>query len=263
MVDVRSQKLLSDIDSSFTFLCWAKDSSIIFQKEKEHDIEIFLYQIKNNSYCSVGKVSNPSEREKYINSDIVALPHRLEDPQHLFFLFMKENKLYKYCLAEKVAKEISNYVPLKGSVVNNVSVNDDCSVISVSQRNEEYGTISKIVKKQGRVVIIEKSKFLTDKACYAYFLQNNNKIIYYKVLEKLDGIRKIEIISYDVRSGAKREIAIVKCVSLINPFMICPKHELIINNVNPQNFRFEIKGTVLSDFLASLMKSLSFIEIKL
>lgn len=263
VVDVSNQKLLFEVDSSLTFLCWTDDSAIIFQKEIGSKIELFSYGIKGKTFISQIKVANPYKWKEYINSDIVALPNQVQDSRQLFFLFIRGNKLYKYTLEENQPEEILGFAVSKVYDINNICVNSDCSVVFISQRTNGYGIISKLITKSGKIETVEKSKFLADEASYVYFLQNNNQVLYYKVLNKVDNLRRIQVLRYDLKSGEKKVIAVLKCVSLLNPFIICGKHEFVINDINPPNFSLEIKNGLLDDFLNSLMKSFSFIEIKI
>ncbi len=263
LINTRSENMVTTIDSAFTFLLWLKDSAILFQKETGNSIELLRYQIGNGQYSIVDSIQDNLNWQMMINSDLISFPNTVNSYEDAFFVFIKESKVLKYNFYKKEVIEISAINNIKGFKLNNISIDNDCSTLLFASRSSKSGSIEMINLNTHNLKIIDQGVNFRDDASFVYFLQKKNQSLYYKVVGKANNIRTIEIYSYNVKSGIKYKIGVVKCVSLINPFEICSQKLLVINNVNPANFRLKIRNSFLEDFLNASMNSLHFIEIKL
>jgi hypothetical protein len=263
LLNTNTENLVTRIDSALTFLIWIKDSAILFQKEKDKNIEFWSYQIGENSFSLLDSNSNDSNWKATMNSDFISFPNTVDSYKDAFFVFMRGVKLLRYNFFKKEVKEILAIDIPRGFQLNNITVNNDCSTLLFSSRSVETGMISAINLDNKRLKIVDRGVSLKDESSFVYFLQRQNESLYYKVINRVDNIATMGVYLYNLKTESKIRIATVKCVSLINPFEICSRKLLVINNVNPPGFNLQIQNTLLNDLFNALMGSLSFIEIKL
>jgi hypothetical protein len=263
LIDIQARRIVVELNSLVTPLCWVKDSVLIFEDEKDEQVIIHSYNVNTNTSTLLDSTINKKIWKLIDESQLISFPLNIDSWNEFFFIYVKENKIYKYSWMDGRCQCIFEPSLKLGAEINNISVDQKCTQIAISVQDQATCTYFILYPNERNFKIIDKFYSIDDTGNYCYFI-NNHEIILYKVfLKDDDRVTTVEV--FNTQRNSKNRISVIEHLSLINPIGIPCKNRVMINTFSPPSFSIELKKGVSKDvskIIDKLISSFNAIEIK-
>jgi hypothetical protein len=262
LIDYKRAKVICEIDSALTPILWIKDSIILFQRNSSGKLSLLSYGISKGEFRSVRTMESSNKINLAENADFVSFPNNIQNIENAFFVYIENQKLYKYTFNDQRSVELFHFNFKKDEKINNISINNRCTKLLLALRMRSRGEVLLVNLDSKKTEFVRESRALNDESSCAYFLQNDNEALIYNVIKKYDRLRIIRVDLFNSSRKSTLAVSYIKCVSLANPIKIYSKNIYFINAVSAFNLEVQIQNSFLEELVKALANSLGFIEIK-